>query len=104
MSFEGWDYEELAEKWGIETDAEKLLKNYIFESMYAAYDDDGKYIGEQLDVAVKGDMMEFLRAIIKNKEKYTFGTYVFVGLLLVAEEDDWTFASYFVTLLPHCWV
>ena len=102
--FEGWDYEELAHKWGIETDAEKLIKNYIFESMYSAYDDDGVYIGEHLDVAVKADMMEFLRAIIRNNEKYTYGNTVFVGLLLVAEEDDWTFAQYFCQLLPMLWV
>ncbi len=104
MSFEGTDYEELAQHWGVETDSVELIKKYIFESMYSAYDDDHEYTEEHLDAAVRGDMLEFLDIFIEKREKYKYGTAIFVGLRLVADEDDFTFAQYFVTLLPHMYI
>ena len=101
--FKGHDFEELAERWGIKTDAVELISGHIMDSLYF-HEDNAKGInGYRLIPAVKTDMLEFLAALIKSKEEHNYGQYIFVGLLLTAEEDDYTFATYFCTLLPHMW-
>jgi len=97
--FKGWDYEELADKWGIETDPVALLREFIMNSLEYNYDDDV----ECLLPEVKADMEEFLKALIASKEKHNYGSGIFIALWLVASEDDATFAQYFCTLLPHMW-
>lgn len=96
--FKGRDYEELADRWGINTDAVKLLSQFIMDSLRV--DDDEV---EHLLPEVKADMEEFLKALIASKEKHSFGSGIFIALLMVASEDDTTFAQYFCTLLPHMW-
>ena len=96
--FKGWDYEELAAKWGISTDAEELIRQFIMDSL--CFNNDNE---EHLLPEVKTDMVEFLEALIKSKAKHNYGEYIFVGLMLTAAEDDSTFAKYFCTLLPHMW-
>ena len=100
--FQGTDYEELAELWGIETDSRKLIAAYIMESMYTTYDDEFCYV-EVLDSAVKGAMVEYLDEFIKKQPKYHYGNAIFIGLRATADEDDSTFAQYFVDLLSHMW-
>ena len=100
--FKGIDFAELADHWGIETDESKLLADYIIESLYTTYDDN--YSGrEVLDSAVKGAMLEFLDAFIKKSVKHNYGTAIFIGLRMLADDDDSMFAAYFITLLPHMW-
>jgi len=97
--FKGWDYEELADKWGINTDSVALLmRNHIMSSL--RFDED---YGERLLPEVKEDMEEFLSSLIVQKEKHNFGSVIFIALRLVSDEDDATFAQYFCTLLPHMW-
>ena len=96
--FKGWDYEELATRWGINTDPVKLLRQFIMDSL--RFDEDEV---ERLLPEVKADMEEFLKALIASKEKHGFGSGIFIALWLVASEDDATFAQYFCTLLPHMW-
>ena len=96
--FKGWDYEELAKRWDIDTDAVALIKQHIMNSM--VYDEDS---AEMLDPGVKEDMLDFLGKLINEKDKHNYGGYIFVGLLLTAQEDDATFAQYYCTLLPHMW-
>ena len=96
--FKGWDYEELADKWGIETDPVALLREFIMDSL--RFDED---YGEHLLPEVKEDMEEFLSSLIVQKEKHNFGSVIFIALRLVSDEDDATFAQYFCTLLPHMW-
>ena len=96
--FKGWDYEELADKWGIEADPVALLREFIMDSL--RFDED---YGEHLLPEVKADMEEFLKALIASKEKHNYGSGIFIALWLVASEDDATFAQYFCTLLPHMW-
>ena len=100
--FNGTDYAELSECWGIETDECKLLERYIRESLYTSYDEHHA-AAEVLDSAVKGDMIEFLDRFIEKHDQYHYGNYIFVGLKMLAAEDDSTFVSYFCTLLPHMW-
>ena len=105
--FKGWDYEELADKWGIETDPVALfetdpvalLREFIMNSLEYNYDDDVEFLLPE----VKEDMEEFLSSLIVQKEKHNFGSVIFIALRLVSDEDDATFAQYFCTLLPHMW-
>ena len=100
--FQGTDYAELAEHWGIETDECKLIEDYIRESLYVSYDE--HYAAEEvLDSAVKGAMLEYLDEFIKQHDKHHYGNYVFIGLRMIANEDDSTFVKYFCTLLPDMW-
>ena len=96
--FKGWDYEELAERWEIDTDPVNLLRQYIMNSI--AFDDDDE---EFLLPEVKADMLEFLQKLISSKSDHHYGEYIFIGLLLTAAEDDAAFAQYYCTLLPHMW-
>ena len=100
--FKGWDYEELADKWGINTDPVALLKERIMDSLCFIPNVEN-YGEEQLLPEVKADMEEFLKALIASKEKHSYGSGIFIALWLVASEDDATFAQYFCTLLPHMW-
>lgn len=95
--FKGWDYEELADKWGINTDAVELIRKFIMDSL------NFEGCEEVLPPDVKDDMLEFLGKLIASKSEHNYGEYIFVGLLLTAAEDDATFAQYFCTLLPHMW-
>ena len=104
MSFEGTDYEELAQHWEIETDTVTLLRNHIHETMYNSYDKSGEYVDEKLDPRVKADMLDFLEEFVEKRADHKYGNGIFVGLIQLADEDDFSFAQYFVTLLPHMWV
>ena len=97
--FKGHDYEELAERWGINANAVDLISEYIRDAIIWGDEEDC----EVLDHRVKEDMLEFLHKLIKSREKHHYGEYIFAGLLLTAEECDITFAQYFCTLLPHMW-
>ena len=100
--FQGTDYAELATHWGIETDECVLIEKYIKESLYTAYDE--LYAGGTvLDSAVKGAMLEFLDEFIKKHDRVHYGNYIFIGLRMIAQEDDETFVSYFCDLLPRMW-
>ena len=97
--FKGWDYEELAERWNINTDGVELVRQHITDAI--TWNDEAGC--EVLDHRVKEDMLEFLHKLIESKAKHSYGEYIFVGLLLTAAECDITFAQYFCTLLSHMW-
>ena len=100
--FNGTDFAELATHWGIETDEGVLIEKYIKESMYTTYV--GDYSAEiVLDSAVKGAMVEYLQEFVLQHAKHHYGTEIFLGLIMLADEDDETFVQYFCDLLPHMW-
>ena len=94
------DYAELATHWGIETDECVLIKRYIQESFYVEYDDEFRSV-RMLDTAVKGAMVEYLQEFVLQHSKVHYGTEIFLGLIMLADEDDETFVQYFCDLLPH---
>ena len=101
-TFDGTDYAELATHWGVEIDECVLLEKYIRESMYTTYV--GDYSSQRmLDSSVKGAMVEYLQEFVLQHEKYHYGTEIFLGLLMLADEDDEMFVTYFCDLLPHMW-
>ena len=96
--FKGWDHSELAQRWGIETDECELLADYIWEHTGYSHED-----GDILDADVKQDMLDFLDKLYEDTGKHCYGQGIWAALIDLSDEDDMTFAQFFITLLPHMW-
>lgn len=99
-NFDGWDYLELADYFGItlaDDDAKELI-----EFLKTKQDFRGEFPEEITKVCRA--FAEKVRDCMQNQSKTRLGGgeyYLFDGLCKL--EPDWTFMKYFLVLLPYMW-
>lgn len=102
--FYGYDYTELAEKWGIAPPPEGVDENiyYLTTIRWHIQEIIAKVAENKEEVNPKiQDMRDFLKALIKESEEVDYCTPVWKGLLKI--EEPYTFCHLFIALLPYMW-
>ena len=99
--FRGWDYEELAQCWGLELPEQDDLidtcrEDAICQHIWSKVDD------ETLDQQTKNDMVNFLFAL-KNDEHVGSYAVMWEALHELSDRNDLIFVQMFTALLPWMW-